>query len=198
MTAGAGLLLAVYLIGAVPFGYLLFRLRGGGDIRREGSGNIGATNVLRSGGKVAGAATLALDAGKGAASVWLAETVMGGDMRWSAAAAFTAVVGHCFPIYLGFRGGKGIATGCGAYGLLAPAPMLLTLALFAAVTWATRIVSLGSIAAGLGLPIFVLWLRPELPLVMSAAASGGLVIVRHHANIRRLLAGEERRIDGSK
>lgn len=195
MMAGRGslMLLAVYLIASVPFGYLLFRLSRGGDIRREGSGNIGATNVLRAGGRTAGVATLALDAAKGAAAVWLAGALMGSDPRWSGAAAFTAVAGHCFPIYLRFRGGKGIATGCGAYGLLAPAAMALDLALFATVTSTTRIVSLGSIAAAVGLPLFILWLRPEPPLVVSAAASAALVIARHHANIRRLVAGKEHR-----
>ncbi len=195
MIAGLVSLVAAYLLGSIPTGYLLFRWRGGGDIRREGSGNIGATNVMRTGGKVIGILTFALDAAKGAVAVMAARAVAGAS--WDAAAAFASVLGHCFPVFLRFKGGKGIATGCGAYAVLAPLPMAVALAVFTAAAFLTRIVSVGSILAGLTLPMMILWLKPEPALLASVAAAVLLAIGRHHANIRRLLAGREHRIDGA-
>ena len=193
MMAGVLTLITGYLIGAVPFGYILYRMRGGRDIRRVGSGNIGATNVMRSGGFVLGAATLLLDAAKGAGAVALARW-MTADPRWEAAAALVALVGHCFPVYLRFRGGKGIATGCGAYGLVAPIPMGLSLLVFAGVLLGTRMVSAASIAASLALPLFVLWRQPEAALLISTALAALVAIARHRDNIRRLLSGNESKV----
>jgi glycerol-3-phosphate acyltransferase PlsY len=191
-----GALLAAYLISAVPFGYLLFKMRTGSDIRKVGSGNIGATNVFRTGGKAAGVITLLLDIAKGALSVGLARWLTG-ERAWEAAAAFTSVLGHCYPIYLRFRGGKGIATGCGAYGILAPLPMGLSLGVFAAAFLITRIVSVGSICAGIALPLLVLWLQPERAMLISVAAAALMVIGRHHTNIRKILQGGEHRMERS-
>jgi len=196
VTQGALLLLAAYLIAAIPFGFLLFRMQGGGDIRKEGSGNIGATNVFRAGGRAAGIATLVLDIAKGVLAVgvvlWWTQ-----DLAWSAAGAFVAVVGHCYPVYLGFRGGKGIATGCGAYGILAPLPMGLTLLVFLAAVLTTRMVSVGSIAAGLALPLLIWLLQPERSLLYSVAAAAALVIWKHRGNIERLLRRKESRLGAS-
>ncbi|HEY3174375.1 MAG TPA: glycerol-3-phosphate 1-O-acyltransferase PlsY [Candidatus Polarisedimenticolia bacterium] len=190
-------LVGAYLISGIPFGYLLFKLWTGGDIRQAGSGNIGATNVFRSSGKWPAIVTLLLDIGKGALSVLLARWLTTGDPVWEAAAAFASVLGHCHPIYLRFRGGKGIATGCGAYAVLAPLPMGLSLLVFVAAVLITRMISVGSICAGLALPLFVIWLRPDRAVLASVAASALLVIVRHHANIRRILAGSEHRLERS-
>jgi len=193
---GIGSLLFAYLLGSVPVGYILFKLFAGGDIRDKGSGNIGATNAFRAGGRGIGVATLLLDVAKGIAAVATAR-MLTGDPAWEAAAAFAAVLGHCYPITLRFRGGKGIATGCGAFGFLAPLPMGGALALFAATALLTRMVSLGSILAGLALPLLILTLQPSRPLMTSAVAAAALVIARHHQNIRRILAGRENRIHGS-
>ena len=190
--AGPVATMAAYLIGAVPFGYLMYRWGRGGDIRAEGSGNIGATNVMRTAGRAAGIATLALDAGKGALAVWVARWATG-DAPWEAAAAFAAVLGHCYPVFLGFKGGKGIATGCGAYGLLAPLPMALSLGAFLVVVLATRMVSAGSILAAWALPV-ILFAGPSEPsTVVSATLAATLVTIRHEGNIRRILSGSENR-----
>jgi len=195
MISGALTVLAAYLLGSVPTGFLLYRWMSGEDIRRQGSGNIGATNVMRSGGKMAGILTLLMDALKGALAVFLARAVTA-DEGWAAAAAFFAVMGHCFPVFLRFRGGKGIATGCGAYAVLAPMPMLAALGVFVAVFALSRMVSLGSIAAGLALPAGIVWWRGEPALLISATAAVLLALSRHHENIRRILAGREHRIGG--
>jgi len=187
------ILLLAYGLGSIPFGLILHRFTGGGDSRTQWSGNIGATNVLRSGGKIAGIATLFLDAGKGVAAT-LGAMTLSDDPAVAAGAAFAAVLGHCHPIWLRFRGGKGVATACGAYFPLAPIPMTLALALFAAIFLATRIVSLGSLGAGVGLIALIVWMDPSLALLLSVAASLVLVIVRHRENIERLLAGRERRM----
>ncbi|HET9481038.1 MAG TPA: glycerol-3-phosphate 1-O-acyltransferase PlsY, partial [Candidatus Polarisedimenticolia bacterium] len=177
-------------------GYILLRALAGKDIRAVGSGNVGATNALRAGGRLLGAATLLLDAGKGAAAVALVRAVTG-DSTMAAAAAIAAVAGHCYPVYLRFRGGKGIATGCGAFGLLAPVPMALALLGFLIVVAATRMVSAGSIAAGISLPLLILWLSTDRALAAAAAATALIAVWRHGENIRRIITGKERRLDGS-
>src|SRR5262249_36550383 len=164
----------------------------GGDIRRQGSGNIGATNVLRVGGTFAGVATFVLDAGKGAVAVLMTRSVAGSP--WDAAAAFAAVLGHCYPVFLRVRGGEGVATRGGAYARLAPVPIATSLAVFTTTPLTSRMVSAGSMAAGVVLPLAVLWLRPEPALRISVLAAAVLVIARHHANIRRILGGKEHRI----
>jgi acyl phosphate:glycerol-3-phosphate acyltransferase len=192
-----------YLLGSVPFGYLLVRLRGGGDVRETGSGGTGATNVTRRAGRAAGLLTLALDALKGAAAVLLARWLLAEDFGvnwWVAAAALLAVVGHVFPVWLSFRGGKGVATGLGVFLSLAPLAALCVLPLFVAVVWATRYVSLGSITAAAFMPLSV-WLSGRdgqaarlAPLLAAASAGAALIIYTHRANITRLRRGEENKL----
>lgn len=191
-----------YLLGSIPFGYLVVKASGRGDVRETGSGGTGATNVTRRAGKGAGVLTLALDALKGAAAVLVARLVLTEGFRvdwWVAAAAVAAVAGHCFPVWLGFRGGKGVATGLGVFALLAPLALLCALPVFLLVVWATRYVSLGSIVAAALVP-FAVWalgargyVRGEelLPVLTAAALGGALIIFMHRANIGRLLRGEE-------
>ena len=193
-----------YLLGSIPFGYLLVRLSVGGDVRETGSGGTGATNVTRRAGKGAGVLTLALDAFKGAAAVLVARLVLTEGFAvdwWVAAAAVAAVAGHCFPVWLGFRGGKGVATGLGVFALLAPLALLCALPVFLLVVWATRYVSLGSIVAAALIPLAVWalgalgYVRGEelLPVLTAASLGGALIIFMHRANIGRLLRGEESR-----
>ena len=195
------ILIAAYLLGSIPFGYLIVRAKEGGDVRETGSGGTGATNVTRRAGKKAGLITLLLDAAKGVAAVLLARWLASGDFGvnwWVAAAAVLAVVGHCFPVWLGFRGGKGVATGVGVFLALSPLAVAIALAVFVFVVWMTRYVSLGSITATAVFPLCVwllsLYVKPSASLapVMTAAILGGVVIIfMHRANINRLLAGTE-------
>jgi glycerol-3-phosphate acyltransferase PlsY len=187
-----------YLLGSVPFGLILVRVFLDRDIRQSGSGNIGATNVGRSSPGL-GLLTLLLDAGKGVAAVLVAHKFWGGDGQFAivaAVAALAAVVGHVFPIWLGFRGGKGVATGLGAFLILAPKAILLSVGIFVVVVLAFRQVSLGSIAAVLAFPLLA-WALHDYsggPFVLVLLGLAAIVIVgRHQANIRRLLAGTEPR-----
>ncbi|HVF45643.1 MAG TPA: glycerol-3-phosphate 1-O-acyltransferase PlsY, partial [Pyrinomonadaceae bacterium] len=184
---------------------LLVRLSVGGDVRETGSGGTGATNVTRRAGKGAGVLTLLLDALKGAAAVLMARLILAEGFRvdwWVAGAAVAAVAGHCFPVWLGFRGGKGVATGLGVFALLAPLALLCALPVFLLVVWATRYVSLGSVVAAALVPLAVWALGAggyvrggELPPTLTAASLGGaLIIFMHRANIGRLLRGEENRL----
>lgn len=193
------LLLAAFLLGSIPFGFLLYRLATGGDIRRTGSGNIGATNVLRSGGRGLGALTLALDAGKGALAVTLALHWMPGPGQlWAAVAALAVIVGHIYSPWLGFHGGKGVATALGAFAVLTPWALLAAAAVFGLTLAAWHYVSLASIAACVALPL-ALWipgLSPgggHAPLAVEtvAVAAALLIIARHRANIERLWRGTE-------
>jgi glycerol-3-phosphate acyltransferase PlsY len=186
----AGALLFGYLLGAIPFGLLLTRAAGLGDIRAIGSGNIGATNVLRTGRRGLAAATLLLDGAKGLAAVLLARR-FGGE--WAGeAAGLAAVLGHLFPFWLGFRGGKGVATGLGVLlGVFWPVG-LLCCAIWLGVVRLVRISSAGALAAFIAAPLLALLLRP--PTSGLALAIALLVVLRHHANIRRLLAGTEPRV----
>ena len=182
---------AAYLLGSIPFGYILVRLSQGTDIRSVGSGNIGATNVFRKS-RWAGIATLVLDGGKGYAAVVVARA-LGADPTWQAVAAFAAIAGHVFTVWLRFRGGKGVATGAGAYLALAPAPLAAALVLFVLVAAATRYVSLASIVACVAFPVLA-YLRGEPGVLVAAAVCGSaLIVAKHHANIRRLLSGTENR-----
>jgi glycerol-3-phosphate acyltransferase PlsY len=181
-----------YLVGSVPFGFLLAR-RQGIDLRRVGSGNVGATNALRSLGMAQALMVAALDAAKGAVAVVVAE-------RWPASAAMVsvagifAVIGHVAPIWLGFRGGKGVATGAGVLAVLTPTSLAAGVAVFVLTVWATRYVSLGScVAAGVVVMVAVVVGEPA-PVVLGAAAITGLVWVRHRENLTRLLAGSEPRL----
>jgi glycerol-3-phosphate acyltransferase PlsY len=185
--------LAAYLIGAVPIGLLVARAFGVGDIRRHGSGNIGTTNVLRTLGRAAAALTLVGDVAKGYTAVWLGERVIGTEAG-AAACAIAAVIGNCWSPYLGFRGGKGVATGFGALLRVVPLAVLPAAAVWIVVTLTVRYVSLGSIMAALCVPVGALVLRAAPPTVVAAAAIAAIVVLRHRDNITRLLAGSERRV----
>jgi len=195
--AAAALVGAAYLLGSISFAVLVVRLWTGKDIRTEGSGNAGATNVLRAHGKRLGLAVAALDIAKGAAGVLLVRAVTA-DPRYAAAAAFAAILGHVFPIFHGFRGGKGVATAVGAFLVLAPWPTLVCVAIFVVVVALTRYVSLGSVVAMALLPPIagVLFHAPR-PVVMAAAGAAFLIVWKHRENVRRLARGEERKL-GSK
>lgn len=204
MTDFAIVILISYLLGSIPFGYLLLRWFRGQDVRSTGSGNIGATNVARSS-PALGVATLILDALKGALAVAIARHLPVTDPSISAllpfVAGFTAIVGHVFPVWLRFRGGKGVATGLGAFLFLSPRAMLLTLGVFVIVVLASRIVSLASIFAVAMFPLlawFVFSGQSTPAMLGFMAASSLLVILKHHQNIGRLLAGTESRIGSKK
>jgi glycerol-3-phosphate acyltransferase PlsY len=192
-----------YLLGSIPFGYLLVRLRGGGDVRQTGSGGTGATNVTRRAGKSVGVLTLLLDALKGVAAVLVARAALGagaGAEWWVSAAAVAAVLGHVFPVWLRFRGGKGVATGLGVFLVLAPLATLCALVVFVFVVWLWRYVSLGSITAAGVLPLAVWSLsaagvsdRAASPVLAVAVTGAALIIYMHRANIGRLFRGEESR-----
>ena len=203
-----------YLLGSIPFGYLLVRVFRGEDIRLTGSGNIGATNVARSGAKGLGIATLALDAIKGALAVWLAATLAGskynlcGDfiehpcapaLRLMSFAALLAVLGHVFPVWLRFKDGKGVATALGVFCVLFHKAILVALAIFILVVAITRYVSLGSILAAIAFPIAAYFIQnPDWISLLLASGVSLIIILKHHQNISRLLAGTENRFGGSK
>jgi acyl phosphate:glycerol-3-phosphate acyltransferase len=184
---------AAYIVGAIPVGYLVARLFGVTDIRHQGSGNIGATNVLRTAGWLPGLVTLFGDIAKGWVAVALAGRI-GSDLPSAlAVGAVAAVIGNCWSIFLGFRGGKGVATGLGALVRLVPLPALAALPVFIIVVLTTRFVSLGSLLGAACVPFGALALRAPRPAVFGALAVAVIVIVRHHENIARLRAGTEHR-----
>lgn len=186
------LLLAAYFIGGIPFGYLLVRWRTGEDVRAKGSGNIGATNVLRSSGRMLGIATLLLDIAKGWVAVWLMARFGSSEALWTSLAGIVVILGHAFPAVLKFQGGKAVASFVGAFLYLAPLPLLAITIVFVLVVAATRFISLGSIV-GAGLFPLAVWMidHPETPVVAVAAAGGLFIIWRHKGNIDRLRAGTE-------
>lgn len=190
----AALVVAGYLLGSVSFALWLVRWRTGTDIRASGSGNAGATNVLRAHGKGLALAVALLDIAKGAAAVLLVRLVTA-DPRYAAAAGFAAILGHVFPLYSGFRGGKGVATAVGAFLVLAPLAMAVCLAVFVAVVAASRFVSLGSVVAVVLLPPAARLLsHSPRPVLLAAAATAVLVVVKHVQNLKRIARGEERRL----
>jgi glycerol-3-phosphate acyltransferase PlsY len=199
-----------YLIGSIPFGYLIVLAKGGGDVRETGSGGTGATNVSRRAGKSAGAITLVLDALKGALAIFVAGILSTGIDLLAAnwilcGAAVAALLGHIFPVWLRFRGGKGVATGVGVFLMLAPLPVICAGVIFVAVVWTTKYVSLGSILAAVTTPLFV-WLQSVFvnpvvdsrPLLLAAVAGALLIVFAHRGNITRLLNGTESRITDLK
>ena len=181
-----------YLAGSVPFAFLLAR-RAGIDVRLAGSGNVGAANVLRTTGAWRAVAVMALDVAKGAAVVALVH-VAAGRASLAALTGAAAVVGHIYPVWLRFHGGKGVAVAAGAFSVLAPLATGIAAVLFLVIVWATRYVSLGSIAATIALPPVAWWAGAPRGVVGTAAATAGLIVFRHRANLRRLRLGTERRM----
>ena len=187
-----------YFLGSIPFGFLIVKVRGR-DIRESGSGNIGAANVARSAGAIAGALTLILDAGKGYLAVWIAARWTHSDVRWMMVAALAAVIGHMFPVWLRFKGGKGVATSLGVFLPIATNAVLAAVVLWLVVVAFWRYSSLGSILAAVGLPFFVHFLYAPLHSPPPEVAVGTilisiLVLVKHRGNIERLINGTEPRL----
>lgn len=206
----AAVIVIAYLLGSIPFGYLIVRATQGADIRETGSGGTGATNVSRRAGKALGVLTLVLDALKGAAAVlfaaWVFRVPIFDELQfykvpelsfwWISAAGVAAIVGHMFPVWLSFRGGKGVATSLGVFAILAPWAIVFTAVLFALIVRSTRYVSLGSIVAAVTLPVAVLLQNImkhelDLPTIAAAIAGASLIVLAHRANIRRLSDGTE-------
>jgi glycerol-3-phosphate acyltransferase PlsY len=188
------LVVAAYLLGSISFAVLVVRKKTGQDIRAAGSGNAGATNVLRAHGKKLAILVALLDVAKGAAAVFLMRLVTA-DPRWAAAAGFAAVLGHVFPIFYSFRGGKGVATAVGAFAVLSPLALLVCLGIFVAIVAATRYVSLGSVVSMALLPAVAGGLfGASRAIVMAAAATALLVIAKHLENLKRLARGTERKL----
>lgn len=213
----AAVIIIAYLLGSIPFGYLIVRATQGADVRETGSGGTGATNVSRRAGKAAGALTLVLDALKGAAAVVIVKVILGlpvfalstsarahndstfgSSYWWVAAAAIAVIVGHIFPIWLRFRGGKGVATGVGVFLILSPIAVAVAAVIFALVVWQTRYVSLGSILAAVSIPLLMIiqhpFIRPVetlLPMLSAAIAGAALIVFAHRENMRRLISGNE-------
>lgn len=188
-----------YLLGSIPFGLLIVKATGGGDIRKSGSGNIGAANVARNAGPVAGILTLVLDAAKGYLAVWLAARWSGESIHWMVAAAVLAIAGHMFPVWLKFRGGKGVATGLGIFlPICAPAVGLGVVVWLLVVFW-KRYSSLGSVVAAALLPLFVYILyaprhAPPESLTWGTVAISLMIIIKHRSNIERLANGNESKL----
>ena len=187
------LVIASYLIGAIPFGLLLVKLLGGGDIRQQGSGNIGATNVLRSVGKKAGIAALLLDMTKGAIPVLVAVSIYGHDHLITLYCALAAFLGHLYPIYIGFKGGKGVATALGVLLAWVPAAAVISMLIWLAVAKIFKISSLAALIAFAALPL-VLYLLAESTPILATTIIVPLIFWRHRANIQRLLGGTEPQI----
>jgi len=187
---------AAYLLGSIPFGVILGRWFGGKDVRRTGSGNIGATNVTRVAGPLAGILTLVLDAAKGAGAVLLAERLSNANAAWMMLAAFAALAGHCFPVWLKGKGGKGVATAAGVFAALCPLATVVAVILFLLVVIFWRYVSLGSISAAAAMPLltYFLWAPRHAPPVAVTAGTLAitlLVIYKHGGNLQRLVKGVE-------
>jgi acyl phosphate:glycerol-3-phosphate acyltransferase len=185
-------LVVAYLVGGIPFGYLLVRLKSGQDVRSMGSGNIGATNVLRTSGRWVAVATLVLDIAKGFFAVWFAARLTGDSVTWTSLAALAVMAGHAYPVFLKFHGGKAVASFVGAFLYLTPIPLLATLVVFVIVVAATRQISMGSIIAAAGLPLATwLILHPPAPIILASLMAAVFIVCRHGANIQRIRAGKE-------
>lgn len=191
--------LAAYFLGSIPFGLLIAKLRGRGDIRQAGSGNIGAANVARVVGAGAGVLTLLLDAGKGTLAVWLTARFTGENIAWMTVAGVAAILGHLFPVWLRFHGGRGVATGAGVFLLICPKAVGAAMVLWILVVAFWPYVSLGSIAAAAALPLltYLLWApghAPPLVVSVGVLLAAVLIIWKHRPNIERLLAGTETKL----
>lgn len=182
-----------YLLGAIPFGYLLVKLTTGTDVRSGGSGNIGATNVLRTTGRVAGVATLLLDIGKGYFAVWLAGWLTNQSLQAMAIAALAVMAGHAYPVFLKFKGGKAVASFVGAFLCLTPLALLAVLVVFVVIVGWTRFISMGSIAGAATFPIAVWLMTKSLMLTLVGLAAGVFIIYKHRSNIQRLHSDTENR-----
>ena len=192
------LLLGAYLLGSIPFGLLFARLFGGADVRQYGSGNIGATNVARVAGPLPGILTLLFDVAKGALAVWLAARFADHSARTMMLTGVAALLGHCFPVWLGFKGGKGVATGLGVFAALCPSAALAAVVLFVLIVVFLRIVSLASITAAAAMPLLVYFLwaphhAPPLMISFGTLFAAALIIFKHNANLQRLVEGTEPR-----
>src|SRR4051812_2022363 len=185
-------ILVGYAMGSVPFAFLLAR-RAGIDVRVAGSGNVGAANVLRTTGLPLGVTVMVLDIGKGAASVLTAYAAAGTASSMAAAGA-AAIVGHIYPVWLRFHGGKGVAVAAGVFAVLAPVATITASAVFFATVWLSRLISLGSMAATVTLPSAAWLTGAPIPVVAAAAGGAALILFRHRANVRRILDGTERRV----
>lgn len=190
--------LIAYGLGSIPFGFLIVKARGR-DIRETGSGNIGAANVARSAGAVAGVLTLLLDAAKGYAAVWIAARWTHADIRWIMAAALAAVIGHMFPVWLGFKGGKGVATSLGVFLLICPEAAAAAVILWIIIVAFWRYSSLGSIVAAAALPVLMYLLyapghAPSPYVTVGTILTSVLILVKHRSNAERLIAGTENRL----
>ena len=181
-----------YAFGSVPFAFIVAR-RAGIDVRVAGSGNVGAANVLRTTGMPLGVVVMALDILKGVVSVALASSVEGTPSAMAAAGA-AAIVGHIYPIWLRFHGGKGVAVAAGVFSVLAPFATVVAVSVFLLVVWTSRVISLGSVAATVTLPSVAMLSGAPGPIVAAATGSGALILFRHRANVRRILSGTERRM----
>jgi glycerol-3-phosphate acyltransferase PlsY len=186
--------LVAYLIGAIPVGLLVVGAIGRGDVRQHGSGNIGATNVLRTAGRLAGLLTLAGDVAKGYLATLLGGTLAGGDALGFAVCGVAAVAGNCWPVYLRFRGGKGVATGLGVFLRLMPLATVGAAVVWLAVVGASRYVSLASVVGAGSAPVWAGLLSYPRPLVVAAVVVALIVIARHKDNLLRLARGTERRL----
>jgi glycerol-3-phosphate acyltransferase PlsY len=185
-----------YLLGSIPFGLILTKLFGRGDVRKEGSGNTGATNVARVAGPLAGVLTLLLDGAKGAVAVLIAARYSNENATWMVIAGLAALAGHCFPVWLKFKGGKGVATAAGVYLMLCPAAFLGGLILFLLVVGFSHYVSLGSVAAAVAMPLlmYFLWAPHHAPppvVTFGALAVAMLIVYKHDGNLQRLVEGTE-------
>ncbi len=186
------LLLVAYLMGGIPFGFLFVKLKTGRDVRSLGSGNIGATNVLRTSGWTGAVCTLLLDVAKGYFAVWLMGRFGSSSPAWLSAAAIAVMAGHAYPVFLGFKGGKAVASFIGAFLYVTPIPLLATLIVFVIVVAVTKHISLGSVMAAGTFPLAVwLILHPGFPVILAALLAGGFIVYRHRANLERIRGGSE-------
>lgn len=181
-----------YILGAVPFGYLIVKFATGRDVRDAGSGNIGATNVLRTTGRWPAVLTLILDIMKGLAAVWITDIFTQGSPLWTSLAALAVMAGHAYPVFLKFKGGKAVATFIGAFLYLTPAPLLAALVLFVAVVAGTKHISAGSVVAAGTFPLGVwLILHPPIEVLLASIIAGAFIVIRHKANLQRIHEGTE-------
>lgn len=197
------LVAGAYLLGSIPFGLIVARLFGAGDVRRSGSGNIGATNVARTAGTFAGVLTLLLDAAKGAVPVWAAARYTHANSLWMMLAGFAALLGHAFPVWLKFKGGKGVATAAGVFAVLSPEAFLGGVMVFLLVAMLWKYVSLASISAAAAMPLLVYFLwaprhAPPYAITFGTLVIAILVAFKHDANIQRLIEGTEPRFSFRK